>query len=115
YYELMALDRRLAILEKTIEIQRQALETVKLQKAAAKATELAVRRFEAEVAKNRSGIYSIRQRIVETENRLNYLAGRYPQPVARSAAGFEDKEPATVHLGAPADLLARRPDVVQAE
>ncbi|MEQ8231681.1 MAG: efflux transporter outer membrane subunit [Gammaproteobacteria bacterium] len=115
YYELIALDRRLAILDKTIEIQRQALETVRLQKAAAKATELAVRRFEAEVAKNRSRIYSLRQQVVETENRINYLAGRYPQPVERSVEGFEDKEPASVHLGAPADLLVRRPDVVQAE
>ena len=115
YYELTALDNRLAILNKTIEIQESALETVKLQKAAAKATELAVRKFEAEVLKNRSRLYEIRQQITETENRLNYLVGRYPQPIERSARGFEELALPVVHVGDPAELLGNRPDIHQAE
>jgi NodT family efflux transporter outer membrane factor (OMF) lipoprotein len=115
YYALLALDRRLAIIEQTIRVQENALETVKLQKEAARATELAVRKFEAEVLKNRSHVFEIRQEIVETENRLNFLAGRYPQPVARAATGFDQLSVAVPQVGSPAELLANRPDVRQAE
>ena len=65
YYELMALDNQLEILKKNIEIQTNALEIVKLEKIAAKVTELAVRKFEAEVFKNQSRLYYISQQIIE--------------------------------------------------
>jgi len=44
-----------------------------------------VKRFEAEVLKNQSRQYAIQQQIVETENRINFLVGRFPQHVDRSA------------------------------
>lgn len=115
YYELMALDNQLSILKRTIEIQQDALEAVKLQKSAAKVTELAVRRFEAEVLKNQSRQFAIQQQITETENRLNYLAGRYPQPVRRNSAGFDKQMLPAIQAGLPAELLRNRPDVRQAE
>ncbi len=115
YYALLALDRRLAILEQTIRVQESALETVRLQKAAARATELAVRKFEAEVLKNRSQVFELRQEITEAENRLNFLAGRFPQPVERAANGFDQLPSAAPEVGSPAELLANRPDVRQAE
>src|SRR6185369_11044852 len=45
YYELMALDNQLEILKQNIEIQKNALEIVKMEKLSAKVTELAVIRF----------------------------------------------------------------------
>ena len=69
YYELMALDNELAIIDQNLEIQQNALKIVKLQKQAARATELAVKRFQAEVMKNQSHKYEIQQEIVEVENR----------------------------------------------
>lgn len=115
YYELMALDYQLSILKRTIGIQESALQAVKLQKDAAKVTELAVRRFEAEVLKNRSHVYEIQQKITVTENKLNYLAGRYPQPVKRNSGGFEHLMLTGIRAGLPAELLRNRPDVRQAE
>ncbi len=115
YYELMALDNQLEILRNNIAIQQDALEIVKLEKQAAKVTELAVRRFEAEVLKNRSNLFDIQQRIVETENRLNFLVGRYPQPVARRSAAFSNLVPDSIYAGIPSQLLAYRPDIRQAE
>lgn len=115
YFELLALDNSLLILERMLEIQQKALSTVRLQKAAAKATELAVRRFEAEVLKNQSQLYEMRQRIVEAENRLNFLAGRYPQPIERKAADLEDYALRPIVLGQPSELLVNRPDIRQAE
>lgn len=115
YYELMALDNQLIILRKNIEIQQNALEIVKLEKTAAKVTELAVRRFEAEVLKNQSRIYHIQQNIVETENRINFLVGRFPQHVERNSQAFIDLIPETIYAGIPSQLLQNRPDIRQAE
>ena len=99
YYELLALDAQMSILRANITIQQDALEVVKLEKEAAKVTELAVRRFEAEVLKNRSDLFDIQQRIVETENRINFLVGRYPQPVQRASVGALDLVPAALSSG----------------
>jgi multidrug efflux system outer membrane protein len=115
YYELMALDNQLQILKRNIEIQQNALEIVKLEKQAAKVTELAVRRFEAEVLKNQSRQYYIVQQIIETENRINFLVGRYPQHVPRNPQMFIDMVPDTIYSGIPSQLLQNRPDIRQAE
>jgi len=115
YYELLALDNQLAIVKKNIEIQNSALRIVRLQKENAKTTELAVRRFEAEVLNTQSLQFSIQQQITETENRINFLLGRYPQPIHRSGQLFESPLPDAVHAGIPAQLLANRPDIKQAE
>ena len=115
YYELMALDNQLEILRSYIAILQDALEIVRLEKLAAKVTELAVRRFEAEVLKNRSLQYEIQQRITETENRINFLVGRYPQRIARSSSAFSTLMPDSVFAGVPSQLLSYRPDIRQAE
>lgn len=115
YYELMSLDNRLSILQRNIEIQQNALEIVKMEKDAAKVTELAVRKFEAEVLKNQSRQYYIRQQITETENRINFLVGRFPQPVQRSSQTFINLVPDSVHAGIPSQLLENRPDIKRAE
>ncbi len=115
YYELLALDNRLDVLERMLDIQQAALEVMKLQKQAAKTTELAVRRFEAEMLKNQSQLFGTRQRIVETENRLNYLAGRYPQPITRDARALTERSLRELPVGLPSDLLVHRPDIRRAE
>lgn len=115
YYELMALDNQLSILQQNITIQQNALEVVKLQKSAARVTELAVRKFEAEVLKNQSRQYAIIQQITETENHLNFLVGRFPQHIDRNSGNFIDLVPVQVMAGIPAQLLSNRPDVRQAE
>jgi len=115
YYELLALDNQLEVLKQNIQIQQNALDVMKLQKQAGRVTELAVKRFEAEVLKNQSRQYYVQQRIIETENQINFLVGRFPQPIARHSEGFIDFTPATVQHGVPRQLLENRPDVRQAE
>jgi multidrug efflux system outer membrane protein len=115
YYELLALDNQLTFIRQNLEIQGNALKAVRLQKDAARVTELAVRRFEAQVHHTQAIQYNIQQRIVETENRINFLTGRYPQPVARNAASFNDLVPSAIQGGVPAQLLQNRPDIRQAE
>jgi len=115
YYELMALDNQLEILGRNIEIQQNALGIVRMEKQAAKVTELAVRRFEAEVLKNQSRRFEIKQHITETENRINFLVGRFPQPVQRNSQNFASIVPHLIQSGIPSQLLANRPDIRQAE
>lgn len=115
YYELLALDNALLIINQNLEIQENALEMVKVQKQAARASQLAVRRFEAEVAKNQSAKFNIKQQIVETENLINFLLGRYPQHVERSSEDFITIPMQTIAIGTPEDLLINRPDVKRAE
>jgi multidrug efflux system outer membrane protein len=115
YYELLALDNQLALTRQNIEIQSNALELVRLQKESARVTELAVQRFEAQVHNTRSLQYNIQQRITETENRINFLTGRYPRPITRNDASFNDLVPATIQAGVPSQLMLNRPDIRQAE
>lgn len=115
YYELLALDKQMEILQQNITIQSSALEIVKLQKQAARVTELAVKKFEAEVYHTRSMQFDIQQQIIEAENRINFLVGRFPQPVARSQGKFDELQPTVLHQGLPSQLLENRPDIRQAE
>ncbi|WP_343307435.1 TolC family protein [Chitinophaga niabensis] len=115
YYELLALDNQLEIVKQNIELQKNALEILKVQKEAARATELAVQKFQAEVLKSQSLEFDIRQKIKGTENRINFLLGRFPQEIARDKSSFLNTLPAAVRMGIPSQLLANRPDIKQAE
>lgn len=115
YYELLALDTQLDIVKQTITLQSNALEIVKVQKQAARATELGVKKFEAEVLTSKSLEFDILQQIKENENKINFLLGRYPQEIKRTQNDFLAMLPAAVNSGIPSQLLMNRPDVKQAE
>lgn len=115
YYELLALDSQLEIVKQTIELQNNALNIVKVQKEAARATELAVQKFQAEVLSSKSMEFEINQKIVETENRINFLLGRYPEKIKRDKNVFLNFSTIAIKSGIPSQLLENRPDVKQAE
>jgi NodT family efflux transporter outer membrane factor (OMF) lipoprotein len=115
YFELLALDNELEIVQQNIQLQQNAWEVVKVQKEAARTTELAVQKFGAELLGSQSLEFDIRQRISETENRLNFLLGRFAQPIPRDKNGFLERNPPAVQAGVPSQLLANRPDIKQAE
>ncbi|WP_272428185.1 TolC family protein [Polyangium jinanense] len=114
YFELVAIDSQLDVMKRNVEILGDALEIIKLEKQAARVTELAVQRFEAEVLKNKSRLYGLEQEKIQTENRINFLVGRYPQTVSRNVQKLKDPLP-KVTSGLPSDLLKNRPDIRQAE
>ncbi|GAB4130227.1 MAG: TolC family protein [Raineya sp.] len=115
YYELLALDNLLQIVEQNIEIQRNALEVVKQEKASAKVSQLAVNRFEAQLLNTTNLQYEIKQRIVATENRLHLLTGGFPKAIPRSSANFHSTSVDSIRRGVPSQLLRNRPDIRQAE
>ena len=115
YYELLTYDNQLAVLGKNRVLQERAVEIVKVQKLGGRATELAVQQFLAQLLRTRSLQVEAEQRIVATENTLNRLLGRYPQPIRRGRALTAQTVPAAISAGLPAAMLLRRPDVQQAE
>jgi len=115
YYELLSLDSQLDMVHRNIALQKEALRIVKIQKDAARETELAVKKFEAELLKSESEEFSIKQNMTETENRINALLGRYPQTIKRDGSSFMNLIPQPMYAGIPSQLLSNRPDIKQAE
>lgn len=115
YYELLSLDRQLQIISENITLQERAVELARAQFEAGRATSVAPARFEANLRAMQSSQYSIQQKIVETENQLNFLTGRFPKAINRSSTNFLNRQPVAMAVGVPSALLANRPDVRQAE
>jgi outer membrane protein, multidrug efflux system len=118
YYMLMALDKRIENLDNIIRIQQRTLEIAEARFQGARVNAIPVQRFRAEVRKNQSQRLITQQAIIQVENRINFLVGRYPQPVERNTLSLGDYVDLKLHalsLGVPAQLLQNRPDVRQAE
>ncbi len=115
YYELLALDNELEIIKETIKLQNDALELIYIQKDAAVVNELAVQQFSAQTLNSQALEYDIIQRITECENKINFLLGRFPQPVTRGKLQLTAKLPFQINTGIPSDLLKNRPDIKHAE
>ncbi len=115
YYELLAADEVIRVLDQTIKLQEEAIELVKVQKEAAIVNELAVQQFEAQLLNMRSYKIDVIQQINEIESRINLLAGRYAQHVDRDTSFFSIAQPQVLKYGVPSSLISRRPDIRQAE
>lgn len=114
WFELLALDRTHETLTRTIQHQQETLEVVKMQRSVGRASELAVKQFEAQLLETQAMELNATQQRFEAEARLNGLLGRFPKPIARPK--LETFEPAGIAaFGVPAELLRNRPDVRLAE
>jgi NodT family efflux transporter outer membrane factor (OMF) lipoprotein len=115
YYELVTLDNELDIIRETIKLQKDALEIIKVQKETGVANELAVKQFEAQVLNSQGLEFETLQQITENENKMNFLLGRFPQPIVRENLNFTTPIPTQIKAGIPSQLLKNRPDIKQAE
>jgi NodT family efflux transporter outer membrane factor (OMF) lipoprotein len=114
YYELQSMDAQLLIIKQSIALQEQILSSIKVQKEAAKTTELAINQFEAQILNARGSVKEIEQAIIENENNINLLLSRYPAPIIRSSNWLEE-DSTILRTGIPSQLLRNRPDIQMAE
>lgn len=115
YYELLALDNEMVIVNKNIILQERALEVIQVQKTAGRANELGVKQVAAQLLNTKSLQAAIRQKIIEAENYLNVLLAQYPQSIPRGKPIMDQQLPKILGTGVPSQMLMRRPDVRQAE
>ncbi|WP_134091499.1 efflux RND transporter permease subunit [Olivibacter sp. XZL3] len=116
YFELLALDNELYILEKNIALQQESYELVQVQKEGGRATELGVQQMRAILMNSKSRKEMVLQQINSKENYLNFLCGRFSSPIERRREELEAYPLAkAVKVGLPAKMLALRPDIRAAE
>jgi len=115
YYELIALDNEQEIIRQTIQKQQEALEVIKLQKETGRANELAVQQFQAQLLNSQALEFETKQQILEQENLINFLLGRYPQAVQRNKEVLFQEMQQQFASGIPSQLLSNRPDIREAE
>lgn len=115
YYQLLAFDNELNTVREYILKQEEALEVARIQKETGRANELASMQFEAQLLQSRAMEYDLLQQIVQTENLINFLMGRYPQKINRHPERLNQKTAEILKVGTPAQLLSNRPDIRQAE
>ena len=115
YFTLLEQDLELEIARKTRDIAADGLRLVELRRDRGAASGLDVRQAEQLLFLSTAQIASTERTIGETENALNLLLGQAPSGIARGASLLEIAVPAQLPAGLPSALLARRPDIRQAE
>ena len=114
YYELVFYDEELRVTDKNINLQTNAFEIVKVQKAAGKATNLAVLQFEAQLLDSKTKKFEIERQIIHYENRINLLLHRGYQNIIRDK-GFDLATNRKVSLKEiPSSEITNRPDIAEA-
>lgn len=114
YYSLTGLDAQLAITQLTVRNWDTTVQTMRALKEAAVVTGAAVVQSEASRYAAEVTIPDLKQNIKETENALSILLGRVPGPIERGSIDNQTTI-SLLHTGVPAQLLANRPDVQEAE
>jgi multidrug efflux system outer membrane protein len=109
------LDEQLVIAERTVKSFQETLDIFQHKLEGGAASGLEVARAQAALSNVAAVIPDFQRQIVAQENALDLLLGRNPGPIARGASLAEQYDPPEVPTGLPATLLARRPDLLEAE
>jgi multidrug efflux system outer membrane protein len=116
YFELISLDSQLEITRRTVVSREKFLELTQAQHERGYVTGLDVATAEANLAAARAAMPDLERQIAQTEDLISVLLGSNPGPVTRAHYGEAVPEaPPRPPPGLPAQLLERRPDVIQAE
>ena len=114
YYKLQVLDAQLKVVEQTLKTRKEDVEAMKVLKEANVVTGAAVVQSEANRYSSEVTLLELKQSIWEIENSMCILLGRAPGNVQR--ADLTKQNPGIdLKIGIPAQLLAYRPDVQEAE
>ena len=114
YYSLLALDEQLHVTKETIKLLEESTSTMQALKDAGMLNQAAVEQSKALLYNTQISIPTIESQIRELENTICFLTGQNPDGVTRSSMRSQSV-PKELKSGIPMQMLAKRPDVMQAE
>lgn len=115
YLQLLEFDQERAIALRTLGSRQATLALAQQRFDRGLISELDVRQFEAQVAVPATRLAQVNRLQAQAEHRLNALLGEAPRAIPRGRGLDSAIAGVVVPDSLPAELLSRRPDVVQAE
>jgi len=114
YYSLLALDEQLQVTNDMISLMKENLKTTEALKEAGMTNGAAVEQTKAALYNAQSSVPDLESNIRQLENAICVMLGREAGTIERSNLSSQVVPNELAH-GIPAQMLARRPDVQQAE
>ena len=114
YITLLALDKRLSVLEETLAARREAVKFARDRAEVGYTSQLPLRQAEAEYQATAQLVPQLKAQIARQENALSVLTGELPGTIERGGTLAELRQPPAPAI-LPSELLRRRPDVAAAE
>jgi multidrug efflux system outer membrane protein len=115
YFSLLAFDLELGVATRTLATREESLRITQIREAGGATSLVDVRQAEQLVLGARNAIVDLQRRTELQENALSVLTGSLPAPVARGRELTAQPRPPELPTGLPSALLARRPDIQEAE
>jgi multidrug efflux system outer membrane protein len=114
YFQLLELDRELAIAHESAEAYQHSLDVFMRRYLGGTDTKISTSRAEANLRSSEATIAALEREITQQEDAIAVLLGANPGPVTRGVSLVDQTTPVTPE-GLTTDLLRRRPDIRQAE
>jgi multidrug efflux system outer membrane protein len=115
YFALLSLDLQLQITRDTIKTQEDAVKLTQYRLEHGVATKLDVLQARQVLDTANAQVPELQRQIGQEEDAISILLGDYPHNVTRGLKLVDQQLPPEVPAGLPSSLLARRPDISQAE
>ena len=114
YINLRGLDAQLEIAKDTVKSRKESLDLFDLQYEGGVISELTLAQVRSQYEQAVAAVPEIESQITQTENLLSVLLGRNPGSIQRGLP-IDKLTLASIPADIPSDILARRPDIMQAE
>ncbi|AJY09597.1 efflux transporter outer membrane subunit [Burkholderia dolosa] len=118
YVDLRDRQQRLALSQRTAELQRRMLELTQQRRARGAAADADIERLTTQVENTRASLIPLDAQVTESLDRLAILTGRAPGALDAELSAPDaplPTLPGSVPIGDPAALLKQRPDIRAAE
>ncbi len=115
YFELVALDNQLQIVQQTVETRKVEVQQAKLRFEGGLTSETSYQQAQVELATAAARIPEMKRKITIKESQIALLVGSYPDSIARRTAHPTMIAAAALPVGLPSTLLQQRPDLRRAE
>lgn len=115
YFDLIALDRELEIVKRTLITRKENLNQARLRFEGGLTSEIPYQQAQVEYAHTAAMIPELEMNIKLKENDISFLTGRTPSAVKRSEEQTLTIPYDMLQVGLTSDLITRRPDVREAE